>query len=95
MRINPNEFETALKILKNYYGKLAREISTDIIQNRDSFENDDVVFKQAEDILERHSAKLYLLSTVFRTCDNLSELNFPKASNLPEKMNFAVLVAVR
>jgi len=88
MSINPNEFETALKILKNYYSKLVREISTEIIQNRDSFENDDMVFKQAESILERHSAKLYQLSTVFSNLRQFLRTELPKGEQPAGKDEF-------
>jgi rRNA maturation endonuclease Nob1 len=88
MSINQNEFEAALKILKNYYGKLAREISTDIIQNKDSFESDDMAFNQAEDILEKHATKLYRLSTVFSNLRQFARTELPKGEQAIGKDEF-------
>lgn len=56
MAIPRDEYEGALKVLTKYYRELMDEIVTDIIRNKDEFEQGG--FGRAEELIDRHYTRL-------------------------------------
>ena len=57
------KIQRAANILRNYYRKLAEEISQDVLDHADDF--DTSAFGETDTLLERHSRRLCDLSQVF------------------------------
>lgn len=73
-----NEFEAALRILREHYRSLMIEAAEDIVRSREEFSQGS--FSKADEVIEKHYCRISRLAGVYSNLRSFASTELPKGS---------------